>query len=167
MKELIKYLALKSVTDEAFGRTKLNKLLFYCDFLAYRDLGQPITGDGYHKEPYGPVADHLSRTFGNLVKASEIAEAAILFHGHEQKKPVALVEAGLSVFSPSEVALLDYVFDKLQDKNASEVSDLSHTFIGWKTVNMGESIPYEFALHNHREPNDEGYKWANSIAATL
>jgi hypothetical protein len=34
MKELILYLASKSEDDPRFSSTKLNKLLFYCDFEA-------------------------------------------------------------------------------------------------------------------------------------
>lgn len=39
MKELILYLASRSEEDPRFSATKLNKLLFYCDFTAYRRLG--------------------------------------------------------------------------------------------------------------------------------
>ena len=44
MKELILYLAARSEDDPRFSSTKLNKLLFYCDFTAYRQLGRSITG---------------------------------------------------------------------------------------------------------------------------
>ena len=43
-RELILYCALKSETHRFFGATKLNKCLFYADFLAYRALGSSITG---------------------------------------------------------------------------------------------------------------------------
>jgi hypothetical protein len=40
-KELVLYLAEKCETDPSFGVTKLNKLLYYCDFVAYSELGKP------------------------------------------------------------------------------------------------------------------------------
>lgn len=54
-RELILYLASRSEEDPRFSSTKLNKLLFYCDFTAYRQLGQSITGHGYQKLQFGPA----------------------------------------------------------------------------------------------------------------
>src|SRR5262245_55681451 len=41
-KELVLYLALQSRADKQFGMVKLNKLLYLCDFEAYRVLGHSI-----------------------------------------------------------------------------------------------------------------------------
>jgi len=50
------YLARQSSEDPGFGAVKLNKLLFFADFEAFRLLGSSITGATYEKEEYGPVA---------------------------------------------------------------------------------------------------------------
>ena len=54
-KELILYLAKRSMDDAYFGATKLNKLLFFSDFLAYGQLGSPITGASYQRLKCGPA----------------------------------------------------------------------------------------------------------------
>jgi hypothetical protein len=55
MKELVLYLTAKSKGDPQFSAAKLNKLLFYCDFTAYRQLGRSITGFSYQRMPSGPA----------------------------------------------------------------------------------------------------------------
>lgn len=55
MRELALYLTAKSEKDLHFSPAKLNKLLFYCDFVAYLQLGCSITGYSYQKLPSGPA----------------------------------------------------------------------------------------------------------------
>ena len=53
--ELIVLIASLSRDDPAFGDVKLNKLLFFSDFLAYTNLGHPTTGAEYQKLDFGPA----------------------------------------------------------------------------------------------------------------
>src|ERR1700733_10925348 len=53
--ELMLYVSEKCASDPKFGATKLNKILFYADFLAYAELGNSITGFEYQKLPHGPA----------------------------------------------------------------------------------------------------------------
>lgn len=62
MKELIVYLTAKSEGDPRFSAEKLNKLLFYCDFTAHRQLGHSITGYSYQNLPSGPAPKALHVT---------------------------------------------------------------------------------------------------------
>src|SRR5437660_6974881 len=48
-KELVLYICQKCATDQKFGATKLNKILYFSDFLAYAELGEPITGFEYQR----------------------------------------------------------------------------------------------------------------------
>ena len=54
-RELVLYLSEKSRDDRKFGATKLNKLLYFCDFLSYVELGHPVTGAGYFRLGKGPA----------------------------------------------------------------------------------------------------------------
>ena len=49
LRELVLYIAVLSEGDPAFGKVKLNKLLFFADFTAYLSFGKPITGHEYQK----------------------------------------------------------------------------------------------------------------------
>jgi hypothetical protein len=52
---LIVYIAHKTGDDPRFGDIKLNKVLYFADFRAYDELGQPITGARYQKLEWGPA----------------------------------------------------------------------------------------------------------------
>jgi hypothetical protein len=42
MKELILYISQKCADDTKFGATKLNKILYFSDFLAYASMAHPL-----------------------------------------------------------------------------------------------------------------------------
>ena len=55
MKELILHVAIASDKDERFGAVKLNKILFYGDFLSYFRRGRSITNHEYFAIREGPA----------------------------------------------------------------------------------------------------------------
>jgi uncharacterized phage-associated protein len=140
--ELILYLAKRSADDPHFGATKLNKLLFFSDFLAYGQLGSPITGATYQKLRWGPAPRQLLPTQREM-KRDGIAQVrrASTF---TPDKTTALRDPDLSVFTAEEIAIVDEVLCELQSDNATMVSDRSHQFsVGWQVAAEQEEIPYE------------------------
>lgn len=142
MRELILYLAAKSETDPRFSSTKLNKLLFYCDFGAYRQLGQSITGHSYRKLQFGP-APKVMPVLEQMKRDQECVEIERDHFGHAQRRVVAMRPPDVSLFTAEELRLADQILEELWESNATEVSDLSHDFIGWKAAAPNEIIPYE------------------------
>jgi hypothetical protein len=143
MKELILYLATKSVSDPRFSSTKLNKLLFYCDFSAYLRLGHSISGQSYQKLQFGPVPKAMLPILEQLKAESDCDEIEAEHFGHRQKRVIARRPPNVSVFTPEELFLADQIVGDLWESNATEVSQLSHDFIGWQAADLGEVIPYE------------------------
>ena len=143
MRELILYLAAKSETDPRFSSTKLNKLLFYCDFGAYRQLGQSITGHSYRKLQFGPAPKAMLPILERMTRARECAEIERDHFGRAQRRVVALRSPDVSLFTSEELRLADQILAELWESNATEVSDLTHDFIGWKAAALNEIIPYE------------------------
>jgi hypothetical protein len=159
-RELVLYLATKSECDKHFGAVKLNKQLFYCDFLAYQIYGKSITGQRYQKLDHGPAPRALLPVVRDLETEGAVVQQDRLTYGkHTQRRVVALRDADLSAFSAEEIALVDKVLDELRDFNAASVSDLSHRFLGWKLARVGEDIPYQVALVSlvgrRREPTEK------------
>jgi hypothetical protein len=143
MRELILYLATKSENDPCFSSTKLNKLLFYCDFAAYRQLGRSITGHSYQKLQFGPAPKAMLPILDQMKRDKDCTEIEKDHFGHAQRRVVALRAPEVSLFKPEELCLADHIVKDLWESNASEVSDLSHDFIGWKAAALNEIIPYE------------------------
>ena len=62
----------KYLNPYQLGKTKLAKLLYYLDFISYRDTGKPVTGALYYKQEYGPLAQDLTEMIGTLVGENKL-----------------------------------------------------------------------------------------------
>ncbi len=142
-KELVLYLAEKSAEDPLFGATKLNKLLFFCDFLAYGQFGRSLTGARYQKLSHGPAPRQLLPVQRELEAEGAASVQTRQFFNQVQKRLIALRPPNLALFTGEEVTLVNTLLDVLHRYNASDVSALSHLELGWRLADEGEDIPYE------------------------
>jgi uncharacterized phage-associated protein len=163
MKELILYISHKSESDETFGSTKLNKLLFFSDFSCYWETGKAITGQEYQKLEHGPAPRFMVSIVDEMKSKGELVIANRSYHNNTQKKPIALRLADLSLFTGREISIVDKVLDLLKDYNGSKISNLSHEFPCWQMTVIGETIPYESALLVKRELTPIEKQWAFDI----
>lgn len=161
-KELLLYVATKCENDPLFGATKLNKILFYADFYSFLLRSKPITGVQYQHLRHGPAPRMLLPARQELIRAGRAAEAKRMTPGGMQQRLVALEPPDLSGFDADEIALVDQVIEWLRDKNADEVSSLSHLQAGWQLTAEGEDIPYETAILNPKKPTIIDLRWARS-----
>jgi hypothetical protein len=161
-RELVLYVARETQDDPRCGRTKLNKILFYSDFLAYRSLGEPISGQRYQKLEHGPAPRGLLPAVEDMQADGACAWQERDHFGFALRKLIPLREPDLSVFSGPEVDLVRQVISELWELNATEVSDLSHRFVGWQVTAYGEDIPYETVfVEQPRLLSDEETRWAH------
>ena len=144
-RELILYLAERSEAHPRFGETKLNKLLFYSDFIAYRELGRPITGARYQRLRWGPAAVPLMPVQAEMEAEGQLVVRTGLLGTRAQQRPIALRSPDLSKFNGAEIALVDDLIEELWDLYAVEVSDRSHELPAWQVAADREIIPYETA----------------------
>lgn len=153
-RELLVYIAQKCEEDPAFGATKLNKLLFYADFRAFFRHGQPITGAEYQRLPRGPAPRALLPVRRELAEEGAIAQEARHTGVGEQNRVRANRDADVSLFTSSEMAIVDEVIDEFWGKNAVDVSNQSHG-IAWSSRRDGDSIPYEAAYLSDEPVTDD------------
>lgn len=151
LRELILYLALESEGDEHFGAIKLNKLLFNIDFEAYRRFGKAVTGQEYQALPFGPAPRAVVPTLDSMKEKGEIVIREESLYGYTQKRPLALRQPDIRLFSQEEIALIAHVLSRFWDMSATQISDLSHEFLGWSLAEEGETIPYGIALLGREE----------------
>lgn len=156
-KELILYLAAKHEGERFWGATKLNKSLFYADFLAYQKYGQSITGAAYIALEWGPAPKALVPVQKEMVEARDIA----VQERAAQHRILALREPDLSEFSAQEIALVDSVVERTRRASADTLSELTHGFLGWKAaraeaVATGKQvvIPYSTVFVSNEEPDE-------------
>lgn len=166
LRELVLYVCKASESDERFGSIKLNKLLFFSDFLFYLENGVSITGQAYQKLKQGPAPRLMLPLLNDMQTAKHLALAERKHFGKIQKKPVALREAHLTRFSGQEIATVDYVIGKLKGFNGTEISELSHQFTGWELAEEGETIPFSSVLLQSNPLTLQEQQWAQELDMT-
>lgn len=76
-RELILYVARETEDDPKCGATKLNKILFYADFLAYRELGSSLSGQTYQRLEHGPAPRGIVPAVEAMQESGECAWAEL------------------------------------------------------------------------------------------
>lgn len=127
-------------------KTKLNKLLFYSDFLAFKELGRSISGTRYVRGSYGPIPDQFQQLFAALME-SEILTAREEFLPDDRpvEKLVAKRVFDRTKFSKSELEILEFVYNFFKNKTAKHAVGLSHEESAYIEAGEGESLSYSFA----------------------
>jgi hypothetical protein len=155
LRELIIYVSTLSERDPKFGAIKLNKLLFYADFLAYQRFGTAITGQEYQALEHGPAPKRLKPIMDRMERSGDVKIEARKVGRVRQLRAVPIRTANLSVFSEQELDLVQEVVRRFRDANARQISDESHLFLGWQLGIQGETIPYSTVLIGTRKPTDQ------------
>lgn len=125
-------------------KTKLNKLLFYSDFLNFKQTGFAISGCNYRAITLGPVPSHFSELFGLLEDQGFIQiEHEVLDRGVGERF-VPGKDFDASLFTEQELDSMQKVVNAFQDYRTKEIVDLSHEETAW--------------LENHEEKNLIDYR---------
>jgi Protein of unknown function (DUF4065) len=163
---LVLYIAHLRKDDERFGRTKLAKALFYSDFAAYRDQGEPLTGATYIRMPFGPFPKQLDATEEALADR-RVVYLDYVKDEYEEKRIVPLEPLpNLSdLFEPWELEVVAIWTERVALATAREISRLSHHHPGWLLAGgTGNPIPYETALLPQERPSGLDAERAKRIA---
>lgn len=163
LRELILYISARLADDPYFGDTKLNKVLFYSDFTAYVRLGKPITSQRYVKQVYGPIVHQLLPVRQRMEENKECAIRKREIVTRTQTVTVPLRKADLKLFSSDEISIVDEMIEAIRPHTARDISDLSHNFVGWKLVDIGDEIPYETVFLSDRELTPAEERWARNV----
>lgn len=144
-RELIIYVCRKCSSDNFFGATKLNKILYHADFRAFERFGMPITGMKYFKLERGPAPKAMLPILDELEQEGAIKRDREQQFEFDEKRTYALREAHMDLFTQDEIELVDEVINELRPRTATAVSDQSHG-VAWRARNMRDEIPYEAAF---------------------
>lgn len=129
-------------------KTKLNKLMFYADFLHFRDFGVSMTGCCYARLPHGPVPNDFRTLLAVLEEeAGTIRTETICYPGADyQGEEIVLSHPMAEHFlTEDEKATLEKVEAAFIDFGAREIAEYSHLFEGWKETDSSRLISYEYA----------------------
>ena len=138
MAAMVSYMAGRS---SDLYKTKLNKLLFYADFVNFYRRGMSISGSTYVHLPYGPVPDGYEETLETLnhygvIDISKQNSADLVVSGDN---------SATDFLTPEEKGTLDWVLDSFGAMSAGQLTEFSHRERAYKDTRAGEEIAYEYA----------------------
>ena len=151
----VAYLAERSRNDDAFGATKLVKLLYFADCAAYLRYGKPITGCAYIRMEHGPYPQDWAATERMLERSGivSIVEEPMP-GGYRRQRWLALQPAQAAALTAAERAILDEQLRRFADFNAAQIEEYSHAEVGWRISRPGAVIPYHLAGFRMPPPPD-------------
>lgn len=112
---------------------RLNKLLFYADFGHFKKTGYSISGARYCAIPMGPVPDEY-RILNDLLVQQGYLEQIYAERGEEMFEafqPPSSQRADTSVFSASELEVLNLTAKHFQYVKTADLIERSHEELGW------------------------------------
>jgi len=163
-REMVVYIAGRSRGDACFGMTKLQAILFYSDFAAYRQLGRSISGAEYRQLSVGPAANELPATTDGLVAEGVVSIVQMSAGPHVEKRVNPQRRADLSVFTDAELAIIDKAIGDFWRLSATQASALSRQEPGWRLTRPGKVIPYRTAWLSAAPLSDEQIAAGKEIA---
>ena len=127
-------------------KTKLNKLLWYSDFLNFKKASHSITGLPYLHLQYGPVPLHYDVYLAHFIQEGLLwAEEIDYGEGVMGEILKSLEEPNLQLFTPHERGVLNRVLEIFKNMGARQIADCSHREEGYKQTSHGELISYSWA----------------------
>lgn len=123
--------------------TKMNKLLFYSDFIHYRNYGRGISGNTYVAMQYGPVPRNWSSLYGQL-QGCALMEHIYPNGTSGTRIEIASVDKAFNALEDSEIKTIEQVCQVFGSMNAKQISDASHKEQGWiDNVGTRGAISYQ------------------------
>ena len=129
-------------------QTKLYKLLFYSDFLAYGSSGRSLTGVAYCRMPYGPVPAGFSVLRAALEEREVVSVEEVTFQNGNTGEVFRVGPRGeraAAVLEADDLVVLRFVRDTLGGLSPSAISDRSHEETAWKETPQKALIDYKHA----------------------
>lgn len=139
---------LKYCNNQHLGATKLNKLLYYLDFISYRDRKISVTGDKYIHKQYGPIPETVDLILKDLKEEGSInIERISSEDGKNFFKHDLIKDPNLSIFDGDgyEKGLLKNICDKFSLWSTDKIVDQTHLEAPWFYSNPYDEIDYNYS----------------------
>ena len=134
-------------------KTKMNKLLFYADFLNFKKTCFSISGAKYRAIQFGPVPNNFQRLYEfaaskNYIEIDykEYADGKTFERYYPSNDPSAK-KFNSAIFNEDELRSLKKVADTFKKMTTKEIVNVSHEEVAWLDFKDGNKIiNYDRAL---------------------
>lgn len=144
----------KYCNNNFLGLTKLNKLLYYLDFIAYRDREKSVTNDKYIHKDYGPVPDKVDDIIGALIAKKRLLVNAESWKDGLKYSFEALINPDMNVFDKYEVDLLEKICTEFQLWSTDKIVNQTHLEAPWFYSKPFEIVDYKYSSNVDPFDND-------------
>jgi putative zinc finger/helix-turn-helix YgiT family protein len=131
-------------------KTKMNKLLFYADFLMFKETCYSISGVRYKAIDMGPVPKNFQSIFEYLANNNEIYIYSTEFpdgYTGEQFKAREDRKFNATLFTENELNTLEKVASVFKETSTTAIIELSHLEKAWKNNEKNKrEISYVYAF---------------------
>lgn len=108
--------------------TKMNKLLFYADFIHYKNHGYGITGITYKALPFGPVPERWGTLYSSL---PGIDMEEFVYPSGLSGIKLEATENTDNILNETELSTIEKVCTLFSNMSAGEISQTSNLEKGW------------------------------------
>jgi transcriptional regulator with XRE-family HTH domain len=150
-KEVLLYLVNKTADKPNIGQTALYKLLYFIDFDFYEKNFRPVMGATYIKNNFGPTPVSFAKIVRELENEGKLLEVKSNYFNYDQTRYMVTKEPQISLLSGVELKHIDDEIDRLANKSARELSDLSHIDTPWRVAKEREVLDYYHAFYRPEE----------------
>ena len=138
---------IKYCNNQYLHATKLNKLLYYFDFISFRDYEKSVTGDVYIHKGYGPVPARIDEILAKLKSEGAIDTEAIPHNDTEMVNFTLKDETQFdeSAFSRDQKKLLKKICDEFGNWPTEKIVAQTHLEAPWFYSKPYEVVDYAYA----------------------
>lgn len=123
---------------------RLNKYLFYSDFLSYKLTGNSMSGYTYCALENGPVLDNYKFLFAELWQEEYVENKVFCLNNKEIDRFIPIKEFDQLLFNSIELEILKFISSEFKFKKTSELVNMTHNEKGWIDNIAGKkSISYQ------------------------
>lgn len=157
-KQVFLYVLEKTAGKPNVGMTVLYKLLYFIDFDYFEKYEKQLMGLTYIKNHHGPTPREFVKVVEEMKEVGELEEVKSKYFTYDQRKFLPHRRADLSLLSAQELKMIDNVLARYADRNAKELSDLSHEDTPWAVAELGENIEYEHVFYRTEKTSVREYE---------
>lgn len=128
-------------TSARLYKTKLNKLLFYTQFLYYNKYHEDLLETDFICDYFGPAIEDID-SFLEEVESIGLIKLENTVYGKFINAEYNLLDEN---YTKEELLILNKVANKFDKFSASQISEYSHDEPLWINTNIKEIIPLESA----------------------
>lgn len=135
----------KYCNNRYLGATKLNKLLYYLDFISYRDRKTLVTGDVYIHKDYGPVPGQIDEVLSKMSAEGKLKIDRVEYGENGTFEYTALTDPDEKVFSDEERGLLQAICKEFAFWSTDKIVNQTHLEAPWFYSKPFDVVDYKYS----------------------